>query len=94
MIRKIHIETIVIYILLFFVESSSSFIRPTIIPKRDIDTKPLPNFVNITIIKDIENDIDTYRRINSSSILRRRMNVFDEFEEFSKRGHNSLTSII
>ena len=93
MIRKIYFKTIVINILLFFVESSSSFIRPIIIPKRDIDTKPLPNFVNITIIKDIENDIDTYRRINSSSILRRR-SVFDEFEEFSKRGHNSLTSII
>jgi hypothetical protein len=93
MIRKIHIETIVIYILLFFGELSSSFIRPAIIPKRDITTKPLPNFVNITIIKDIENDIDTYRRINSSSILRRR-SVLDEFEEFSKRGHNSLTFII
>lgn len=93
MIRKIYFKTIVINILLFFVESSSSFIRPLIIPKRDIDTKPLPNFVNITIIKDIENDIDTYRRINSSSILRR-MNVFDEIEKFSKRENNSITSII
>ena len=93
MYRKIYIQIIVINLLLFFGEFSSSFIRHDIIPKRLIDNRPLPHFVNITIIKDVESDIDSYRRINSTSIIRRK-NIFDEFKEFKNRGSHSSKYLI